>query len=75
MRLEDFGRTSGEFWGLVFFDVPNIRKAYSALSDIGASSLKTDMISRKSSNVQSPSRVELKIQQILSPKGFTFSAG
>lgn len=55
--------------------LPNIRKACSAFTAFGASSLNTDIISRKSSNVQSPSRLELNIRQILSPNGFTCNSG
>jgi len=54
--------------------VPNIRNAYSALTVRGAASLKTDIMSKKSSNVQSPSLLELKTLQILSLNGLTLSS-
>ena len=71
-------------WGAITFTfsiplkntcLPNIRKACSAFTAFGASSLNTDIISRKSSKVQSPSWLELNIRQILSPNGFTCSSG
>lgn len=52
-----------------------MRKACSALTERGAASLNTDIISRKSSNVQSPSLLELNTLQIWSPNGFTLSSG
>lgn len=59
----------------IIWDSPKIRKACSALTDRGAASLKTDIISRKSSKVQSPSLLELNTLQIWSPNGLTLSSG
>lgn len=60
-------------WGVR--NKPNIRNACSAFTDRGAPSLNTDIISRKSSNVQSPSLLELNTLQMRSPKGLTRSSG
>lgn len=56
-------------------NLPNILNACSAFTAFGAISLNTDIISRKSSKVQSPSLLELKTLQILSLKGLTRSSG
>lgn len=55
--------------------LPNILKACSAFTAFGAISLNTDIISRKSSKVQSPSLLELKTLHIRSLNGFTRSSG
>lgn len=55
--------------------VPKILKAYSAFTETGASSLNTDIISKKSSNVMFPSFELLNTLQIRSANGFTFNSG
>ena len=52
--------------------LPYILKAYSTLTFLGAPSLNTDIMSRKSSNVMFPSSVEENTSQIRSLNGFTW---
>lgn len=52
--------------------IPYILKAYSTLTFLGALSLKTDIMSRKSSNVISPSPLDEKTLVMRSLNGFTY---
>lgn len=52
--------------------IPYILKAYSTLTLFGAFSLKTDIISKKSSNVRLPSLEDEKTLHILSLNGLTY---